>query len=92
MDIYCAMKTLVERYGLAGVSLRCFDLLTALGNTGCMALAILNSQGVVATCEGDIPRSCQCAWPTRSSEYSGFQANLSRIDGDKMLSPTAPFL
>lgn len=52
MDIYCAMKTLVERYGLAGVSLRCFDLLTALGNTGCMALAILNSQGVVGHVRG----------------------------------------
>ena len=55
LDIYCALKTIVDEYGLDGVSLRCFDLLTALGNTGCLALAILNSQGVVATCEGDVP-------------------------------------
>lgn len=85
MDIYCAMKTLVERYGLAGVSLRCFDLLTALGNTGCMALAILNSQGVVATCEGDIPTLLSMCIAHRKFGISGFQANLSRIDGDKML-------
>ena len=85
MDIYCAMKTLVERYGLAGVSLRCFDLLTALGNTGCMALAILNSQGVVATCEGDIPTLLSMCIAQRKFGISGFQANLSRIDGDKML-------
>lgn len=85
MDIYCAMKTLVERYGLAGVSLRCFDLLTTLGNTGCMALAILNSQGVVATCEGDIPTLLSMCIANRKFGISGFQANLSRIDGDKML-------
>lgn len=85
MEIYCAMKTLVERYGLAGVSLRCFDLLTALGNTGCMALAILNSQGVVATCEGDIPTLLSMCIAHRKFGISGFQANLSRIDGDKML-------
>lgn len=85
MDIYCAMKTLVERYGLAGVSLRCFDLLTALGNTGCMALAILNSQGVVATCEGDIPTLLSMCIAHRKFGISGFQANLSRIDGGKML-------
>lgn len=85
MDIYCAMNTLVERYGLAGVSLRCFDLLTALGNTGCMALAILNSQGVVATCEGDIPTLLSMCIAHQKFGISGFQANLSRIDGDKML-------
>lgn len=85
MDIYCAMKTLVERYGLAGVSLRCFDLLTALGNTGCMALAILNNQGVVATCEGDIPTLLSMCIAHQKFGISGFQANLSRIDGDKML-------
>ena len=85
MDIYCAMKTLVERYGLAGVSLRCFDLLTALGNTGCMALALLNSQGGVATCEGDIPTLLSMCIAHQKFGISGFQANLSRIDGDKML-------
>ena len=55
LDIYCALRTITERYGLDGVTLRCFDLLTALGSTGCMALAILNSQGVTAAYEGDVP-------------------------------------
>ena len=85
LDIYCAMKTIVDKYGLAGVSLRCFDLLTALGNTGCMALAILNSQGIVATCEGDVPTLLSMCIARKKYGVSGFQANLSRIDGDKML-------
>ncbi len=85
LDIFCAMKTIVEKYSLDGVSLRCFDLLTALGNTGCMALAILNSQGIVATCEGDIPTLLSMCIARQKYGISGFQANLSRIDGDKML-------
>lgn len=85
LDIYCAMKSIVEEYGLGGVTLRCFDLLTALNNTGCMALAILNSQGVVATCEGDVPTLLSMCVALKKFGTPGFQANLSRIDGDKLL-------
>lgn len=85
LDIYCAMKSIVDEYGLGGVTLRCFDLLTALNNTGCMALAILNSQGVVATCEGDVPTLLSMCVALKEFGTPGFQANLSRIDGDKLL-------
>lgn len=85
LDIYCAMKSIVDEYGLGGVTLRCFDLLTALNNTGCMALAILNSQGVVATCEGDVPTLLSMCIALKKFGTPGFQANLSRIDGDKLL-------
>ena len=85
LDIYCALRTIVNEYGLDGVSLRCFDLLTTLGNTGCMALAILNSQGVVATCEGDVPAMLSMCIAYKKYGTPGFQANLSRIDGDKLL-------
>ena len=43
--IYSALRSMVARYGLSGLILRCFDLLDALGNTGCLALALLNSEG-----------------------------------------------
>ena len=85
LDIYCAMKSIVDEYGLGGVTLRCFDLLTALNNTGCLALAILNSQGVVATCEGDVPTLLSMCIALKKFGTPGFQANLSRIDGDKLL-------
>ncbi len=85
LDIYCSLKSIVEKYGLSGVSLRCFDLLTALNNTGCMALAILNSQGIVATCEGDVPTLLSMCIARERHGTSGFQANLSRIEGDRML-------
>lgn len=44
INIYAALKSLVAEYDLSGLTLRCFDLLDALGNTGCLALALLNSE------------------------------------------------
>jgi hypothetical protein len=37
--IYRGLKQLVEDYQLQGLTLRCFDLLTSMKNTGCLALA-----------------------------------------------------
>jgi L-fucose isomerase-like protein len=53
--IYEALKKMVETYRLSGFTIRCFDLLTAVKNTGCLALAKLNAEGYVAGCEGDVP-------------------------------------
>ena len=85
IKIYRALKDIVKRYSLDGFTLRCFDLLTALGNTGCMSLALLNSEGYVATCEGDIPAMLSMALMRGRYGVSGFQANLSRIEGDRYL-------
>ncbi len=85
LDIYCALKTLADRYSLDGVTLRCFDLLTALGGTGCMALAIMNSLGITAACEGDVPALLTMCAARELFGSPGFQANLSRIDGTRLL-------
>ena len=85
LKIYASLKTLAGRYRLNGLTLRCFDLLTALGNTGCMALALLNSEGFIATCEGDVPAMLSMALVRERYGVSGFQANLSRIDGEHYL-------
>ena len=53
--IYEALKDIIVDYRLNGFTLRCFDLLTAVKNTGCLALAKLNTEGYVAGCEGDVP-------------------------------------
>ena len=84
-DIYQALQRLVCRYRLDGLTLRCFDLLTALHNTGCLALAILNSEGITATCEGDIPAMLSMAVARELTGSASFQVNLSRIEGDRLL-------
>ncbi len=83
--IYEALKVLVARYRLDGLTLRCFDLLTALHDTGCLALAMLNAEGVTATCEGDIPAMLSMAVARALTGKSSFQVNLSRIEGDRLL-------
>ena len=81
-QIYGALSFLVERYQLQGFTLRCFDLLTAVKNTGCMALAKLNAEGVVAGCEGDIPAMLTMTIAKAVTGVSGFQCNPSRIDSE----------
>lgn len=78
--IYIALKTIVERYGLSGLTLRCFDLLDTVHNTGCLALALLNAEGIPAGCEGDVPTLVTMAVGNALTGVSGFQANPSRID------------
>ena len=90
-QIYEALKVLVKRHHLQGFTLRCFDLLTAVKNTGCLALAKLNSErlrvgkqgsemDIVAGCEGDVPALLSMTIVKALTGMSGFQANPSRID------------
>ena len=79
-DIYGALKTLIARHRLKGFTLRCFDLLTALKDTGCMALAKLNAEGYVAGCEGDVPAMLSMMVVRSLSGVSGFQANPASIN------------
>lgn len=53
--VYYALKNVVKRYNLNALTIRCFDLVTELETTGCLALSLLNNEGIVAGCEGDVP-------------------------------------
>ena len=78
--IYNALKVLVQKHSLSAFTLRCFDLLTAVGNTGCLALASFNSDGIPASCEGDVPALLSMMISRALTGVSGFQANPARID------------
>ena len=83
MQIYAALTKLVKKYQLQGFTLRCFDLLTAVHNTGCVALARMNAEGITAGCEGDVPALLSMKIAQVLTGVSGFQANPARIDVDK---------
>lgn len=53
--VYYALKNISEKYSLDALTIRCFDLVTKLETTGCLALSFLNNEGIVAGCEGDVP-------------------------------------
>lgn len=78
--IYEALKAIVDRYQLQGFTLRCFDLLSTVKNTGCMPLARLNAEGYVAGCEGDVPAMLSMMIVRSLLGISGFQANPSSIN------------
>ena len=78
--LYIALKKIAETNGLQGLTIRCFDLLTAIHNTGCIALARLNSEGYVAGCEGDVPAMLSMMIARSLLGVSGFQANPAHIN------------
>lgn len=78
--IYLALKHVVHQHRLDGFTIRCFDLLSSVHNTGCLALARLNSEGVVSSCEGDVPAMLSMLISQALTGVMGFQSNPARID------------
>ena len=84
LAIYSGLKRIIERYKLKGFTLRCFDLIEEYKNTACLALAMLNDEGIIATCEGDVPSMLSMLIIKACTDKVSFQANPSRIKfGDK---------
>jgi len=77
---YRALKTVVAKYNLEGLTIRCFDLLSSIKMTGCLALSKLNDEGIIATCEGDISSMISMYLVKKFFNVPSFQANPSVID------------
>ena len=78
--VYGAFQRLVDKYGLCGVSVRCFDLLDSVHTTGCLGLSILNSLGVYGGCEGDMPALLSMVLLGSVTGELVFMCNPSRFD------------
>ncbi|NPV88208.1 hypothetical protein HPY42_01595 [Coprothermobacteraceae bacterium] len=79
---YKALVEIVRKHGLSAFALRCFDMAVNLKITGCLALALFNAQGRVATCEGDIETMATMMLARHLAGTPGFMANLARRNGD----------
>ena len=80
LKIYSGLKRIIKKYDLKGFTLRCFDLISEYKNTACLAFALLNEEGITATCEGDVPTLITMFVIKSALNLSSFQANPSRID------------
>jgi L-fucose isomerase-like protein len=85
IKIYLAVRKIQKDYGLTALTVRCFDLLESLNNTGCLALAKLNDEGIPAGCEGDIPALVTMIINQLLTGQPGFMVNPSVIAGDSIL-------
>lgn len=83
LEVYGAFSRLVDKYDLNGVSVRCFDLLSTVKNTGCLGLALLNQLGVYGACEADVPSLISMAILGKVSGKPVFMCNPSRVNKEK---------
>ena len=81
--LYNAIKTIVKKYDLKGFAIRCFDLLGSLKTTACLALSHFNDDGIIATCEGDVPSLIGMYLVRKILNEPSFQSNPSKINVEK---------
>ncbi len=78
--LYLALRQMVEQEQLQALTVRCFDLIEKYQTTGCIALAELNDQGIIAGCEGDLPSTLAMLWAYELTGKTPWIANPSRLD------------
>ena len=83
VGVYRALKELVRIHRLGAVTVRCFDLVSQDGTTGCLALSRLADEGISAGCEGDIPSIVLLRWLWHLTGLAGWMANPSDLDARK---------
>ena len=75
-----ALGALAARERLDAVAVRCFDLVTERGTSGCLALSALNDAGTVAACEGDLASAVAMLWVKELLGTASWMANPSDAD------------
>lgn len=83
MRLYHALKRIVTDYQLDAITLQCFSLIPTTCTTGCLALALLNDEGIVAGCEGDLQSVFTMLLAKRLTGEDAFMANPSYIDAEQ---------
>ena len=79
MRLYSAIKNIVKLYHLDAFTLNCFDLIPTTRTTGCVALALLNQEGIPAGCEGDEQTLLTMLAVQAATGQMTFMANPSKI-------------
>ena len=76
---YLAIKRICLEERLDAMTIRCFDIVKACGTTSCLALALLNDEGIVAGCEGDMQTLMSMFLAKRLCGEVAFMANPSQL-------------
>ena len=83
---YLAIKLICQEERLDAMTIRCFDIVKTCGTTSCLALALLNDEGIVAGCEGDMQTLMSMYLAKRLCGEVAFMANPSQLtDQSSML-------
>jgi len=90
--LYLALKRLLDKYDANAVTINCFDpVLSYEKTTPCVAVSLLNSEGIPAACEADISGLLSVAALMYISETGVFIGNLwMNENGNLMISHDVP--
>lgn len=80
MRLYRAIRKIVDEDRLSAITLSCFRLIEQTGTTGCLALALLNDEGIIAGCEGDLQSVFTMLAAKVLTGKPSFMANPSMIN------------
>ena len=83
MGVRSALGDVLDDHGLDAITVRCFDLLGDPGTSGCLALASLNDDGIVAGCEGDVPSTLAMLLVRHLLDQPSWMANPATVDVDE---------
>jgi L-fucose isomerase-like protein len=78
--VYATLRKMVDTEHLDAVTVRCFDLVIQKQMTGCLALARLNDEGIIAGCEGDLTATVAMLWIRHMTGEIAWMANPARVD------------
>lgn len=80
VSIYHALRSLVDEHRLTACTVRCFDLLETLQNSGCYALSRLNDEKIPSSCEGDLQTLFSLLVGSLLTDQIGFMGNIASVD------------
>ena len=80
MRLYRAIKKVCQEENLEALTLSCFKLIEQIDTTGCIALSLLNDDGIIAGCEGDLQSVFTLLAVKALTGKDGFMANPSMIN------------
>ncbi len=78
--LYKAIRHVCTLHQLDAITIQCFGLIPTTGTTGCLALALLNDEGIIAGCEGDLQTVFTLLITKAITGQTGFMCNPSQID------------
>jgi L-fucose isomerase-like protein len=80
LRLYNVLNNICKEFKLSSLTIKCFDLVKSCNSTACLALSLLNDNGVVAGCEGDIPSLWSMIIARELCSSVSFMANPSSIE------------
>jgi L-fucose isomerase-like protein len=82
-SFYLALKEVIRNYKLDAFTLSCYRIIELLNTTGCLGISLLNDEGILSGCEGDMQSVFSLLIAKAVTGKIGFMANTLFIEEQK---------